>query len=163
MRNITLLSLLTLLASMGSLADAQNGRPDLAPRTELFRQTDLQKAWKNAVARRKPMLVMFTSEHCMYCDKMLSATYDHPTIQRMLAGRTETVLAHAEDYRNLTKKLGIRGYPTSMLVSPDGDVLEFMEGYVDAKSFAQRVGPILASQRSQGLANAAVAQRTSER
>ncbi|MCH2115100.1 MAG: thioredoxin family protein [Pirellulales bacterium] len=163
MRYVTLISFITLLASMGRLADAQNRRPHIKPRTELFRQTDLQKTWKTAVARRKPMLVMFTSDHCMYCNKMLAATYDHPAVQRMLAGRTETVLAHADDYRNLTKKLGIRSYPTSMLVSPDGEVLEFLEGYVDAKSFAQRVGPILARRPSQSLASAAVAPETSER
>ena len=41
-------------------------------------------------------------------------------------GNTESVLAHADQYRDLAKKLGIRGYPTTMLVSPEGKVLDIM-------------------------------------
>jgi hypothetical protein len=40
----------------------------------------------------------------------------------------------------------VRGYPSSVLVAPNGDVLEFMQGYVPAKDFAQRIRPILQSQ-----------------
>lgn len=164
MRYATLLCLATLLAPVGNLAHAQTAQPNPQPQKGLFTQTDVEKVWKHAARQQKPMLVMFTSERCKYCQKMLTETYGHPGIQQMLAGRTETVLAHAEDYRDLTKKMGIRGYPTSMLVSPKGEVLDFMQGYVAPKDFVQRIGPILAAQNPRTLASAnAVAQQTTDR
>jgi thioredoxin-related protein len=86
---------------------------------------------------------MFTSDGCMYCEKMLNETYRNPAIERMLTQSTETVLAHSRDYKALAKKLGVRGYPCTLLVSPEGQVLDFMEGYVDAKAFADRVYPLI--------------------
>jgi hypothetical protein len=32
---------------------------------------------------------------------MLAETYGHPGIQQMLTGRTQTLLAHADDYEGL--------------------------------------------------------------
>jgi thioredoxin-related protein len=112
----------------------------------LFTQTSIEKGWQAATDRQQPMLVMFTSDNCLYCKKMLAETYGHPGIQQMLANNTQTVLAHAGDYQALVKKLGVRGYPSSVLVAPNGEVLEFMQGYVPAKDFAQRISPILQSQ-----------------
>ena len=73
----------------------------------------------------------------------MKETYRHPAIERMLGETTETVVAHARDYRGLVKKLGVRGYPSTLLVSPQGEVLEFMEGFIDAQTFAARVSPLL--------------------
>jgi len=134
---------LTLLVVWSSLVRAeQPGRVDGRPRV-LFVQTSVEQAWKSAVAAKKPLLVMFTSNGCMFCEKMLNETYRHPAIERMLAQSAETVLAHSRDYKALAKKLGVRGYPCTLVVSPEGEVLDFMEGYVEAKAFADRVYPLL--------------------
>jgi thioredoxin-related protein len=52
-------------------------------------------------------------------------------------------MAHSDHYASLIKKLGIRGYPSSLLISPEGEVLDFMEGYVAPQEFAKRVIPLL--------------------
>ena len=109
----------------------------------LFSQTSIEKGWKLAKRQQRPMLVMFTSNNCKYCKKMLAETYSHPAIERMLDANTQTVLAHADNYEGLVKKLGIRGYPSSVLVSPKGDVLDLVEGFMPPKEFAKRVGPLL--------------------
>lgn len=130
----------------------------------LFAHKNIEQAWKAAVVGKKPLVVMFTSDSCIYCQKMLKQTYQHPSIQRMLVDNTETVLAHANQYRDLVKKLGIRGYPTTMIVSHEGKVLDLMPGYVEPKVFAQRLHPILLKSRSpQAAPNAAVAVSSAER
>jgi len=126
----------------------------------IFTQPSIEQAWQAAVAEQKPLLVMFSTEGCVYCRKMLANTYSNPSVQKLLSENTISVHADASNYRALTKKLGIRGYPTSLLVSPSGQVLEFMEGYVDARAFVQRVSPLL-SQRSSN-ATAAVASQSIE-
>ncbi len=120
----------------------------------LFAETDLKQAWQAATQAGQPLLVMFTSHRCRYCQKMLSETYGHPSIQQLLAGRAITVLAHSQDYRDLTRKLGVRGYPTSLLISPQGEVLELMPGYIEPHAFAQRIGPLLADPEHRHVAAA---------
>src|SRR5690606_2157091 len=107
----------------------------------VFTHATLDRAWQSTVENQRPLLVMFTSDNCAYCVKMVRETYRHPSVERLLTGRTEGVLAHASDNQALVSRLGIRGYPTSMLVSPRGEVLMVVEGFLDAEAFAQRLGP----------------------
>ncbi len=148
MKKISALALLTLfLFTLGSEnASAQSGRKKSGPLGALFNYPSIEQAWQAAVSADKPLLVMFTTDHCVYCRKMLSETYSHPAIQKMLASRAETVMANAKDYRALTKRMGIRGYPSTLVISPQGQVLDLVEGYMDAQKFAKRVGPLLAKQ-----------------
>ena len=143
---------LVVLGFAHSAASAQFALPTQSRPPLLFSQTSIEKGWQRATQQQQPMLVMFTSDNCMYCNKMLAETYGHPAILRMLGSNTQTVLAHANDYRGLVKRLGIRGYPSSVLLSPKGDVLDFMEGYVPPKEFAQRVSPLLKAQAVQARA-----------
>ncbi len=116
-------------------------------RSVLFTQTSVAKGWQQAVAQKRPLLVMFTTDGCVYCEKMMTQTYRHPAVEQMLSQNVVTVLAHADNHRALIKKMGIRSFPSSLLVSPKGEVLDFVPGYVDAKKFTQRVAPKLAAAR----------------
>lgn len=132
--------------------------------SRLFAHKSIDQAWKAAVKGKKPLLVMFTSDSCVYCKKMLKETYRHPSIQKLLVGNTESVLAHANQYRDLVKKLGVRGYPTTMLVSPEGKVLDFVPGFVEPKAFAQRIHPLLQKNQAKSEAShSAVAVSFNER
>lgn len=159
-KKVALSLALAVVAVTSSQALAQSG-----PRTQqtrLFSQTSIEKGWQRATQQQQTLLVMFTSDNCIYCKKMLSETYGHPAIAQLLATNTQTVLAHKDDYQALVKKLGIRGYPSSVLLSSKGEVLDFMEGYVPPKDFAQRVSPLLKAQATQARA-ASLPQQTAER
>ena len=141
-------------------ASGPGGAPLMAADTERVSIATLDRAWQSTVENQRPLLVMFTSDNCAYCVKMVRETYRHPSIERLLTGRTEGVLAHASDNQALVSRLGIRGYPTSMLVSPRGEVLMVVEGFLDAEAFALRVGPLLNPQaRATVPANSGVAIR----
>ncbi len=127
-----------------TLAQAPPAAQPQQPR--VFTETSIEKAWNRSKQQKQPLLVMFTSDNCKFCKKMLAETFGHPAIEQMLASNTQTVLAHKDDYEALVKKLGIRGYPSSVLISPKGDVLEFVEGFLPPKEFAARVVPVLQKQ-----------------
>ncbi len=139
---------LTIAIGAGS-SHAQTASKAPAKTQALFAHKNVEQGWNLAVARKKPLLVMFTSDNCVYCKKMIKETYRHPAIEKMLVGNTESVLAHANEYQALVKKLGIRGYPSSILIGPDGKVLDFMEGYVEPRAFAKRVYPLLNKRTAQ--------------
>jgi thioredoxin-related protein len=109
----------------------------------LFAHTTLDRAWKTAVEHQRPMLVLFSTESCHYCTKMLAETYSHPKVQQLLRGHVEMVKVNAQEYPALIERLGIRGYPTTLLVSPKGNVLDAVEGFAPAATFADRIGPLL--------------------
>ena len=136
------LAMLVALGSHPALGQVAK-RPAAKPK-QLFVHKNIEQGWKSATKARKPLLVMFTSDGCLYCEKMIKETYGHPAIKRMLLADTETVLAHADNYPALVQKLGIRGFPSTVLVAPDGTVLDFVEGFVEPRAFAQRVQPLLA-------------------
>ena len=155
---------LALLMVLGSSLAAQPARQVESRSKGLFTHATVEQAWKSAVTTKKPLLVMFTSDGCLYCQKMVKETYQHPAIERMLSGNTETVVAHSRDYRDLVQKLGVRGYPSTLLVSPQGEVLDFMEGFVDAKEFADRIYPLLHKRTAQASdASSSVAVNITER
>jgi thioredoxin-related protein len=145
-----LLTSLMLFAVAGALAPAQAQQRtarkvdhDHAVPAGVFDHKTVEEAWKVAIEKKKPLLVMFTSNNCTFCRKMIADTYSNQIVKDLLRGRTESVMAHSDHYASLIKKLGIRGYPSSLLISPEGEVLDFMEGYVDAQEFAKRVAPLL--------------------
>jgi thioredoxin-related protein len=147
-----LLTSLVVFAVMGTVAtthaqskkhSAQQAARDHAAPAGVFDHKTVEEAWKVAIEKKKPLLVMFTSNNCTFCRKMIADTYSNQNVKDLLHGRTESVMAHSDHYAALIKKLGIRGYPSSLLISPEGEVLDFMEGYVDAQEFAERVGPLL--------------------
>lgn len=109
----------------------------------VFDHKTVEEAWKMAIEKKRPLLVMFTSNNCTFCKKMIADTYSNQQVKELLRGKTETVMAHSDHYASLIKKLGIRGYPSSLLISPEGEVLDFMEGYVAPQEFAKRVSPLL--------------------
>jgi protein-disulfide isomerase-like protein with CxxC motif len=71
---------------------------------------------------------------------MLAETYADPAIRRLLSANAETVLAHARDNRELIQRLGIRGFPTTLIVAADGQIVDAVEGDVDAPTLTRRMG-----------------------
>lgn len=138
-----LLMSVVMLLALGARAEAPRANRAHTVPEGVFDHKTVEEAWKVALEKKKPLLVLFTSNNCTFCRKMIADTYSNQSVQDMLRGRTETVMAHSDHYAALIKKLGIRGYPSSLLISPEGEVLDFMEGYVDPQAFAKRVGPLL--------------------
>lgn len=129
-----------LVATAACTVESPASTPLASTPATLFHHPTVEVAWKAAVARKRPLVVMFTSDHCPHCERMLKATYADPAIRQLLVDHAETVLAHAADNRELVQKLGVRGFPTSVIVSAEGQIVDVVEGYVDAPTFALRVG-----------------------
>jgi thioredoxin-related protein len=142
MKKIAFLIMLFAILAVEARAEKPRDHSHAAPEG-VFDHKTVEDAWKVAIEKKKPLLVMFTSNNCTYCRKMIADTYSNQQVKELLRGRTESVMAHSDNYAALIKKLGIRGYPSSLLITPEGEVLDFMEGYVDPQAFAKRVGPLL--------------------
>lgn len=109
----------------------------------LFRHTTFQQAWMAVQEGRRPMFLYVRSDNCRYCKKMLRETLSHPQISAGIAAYAEPFAFNASHAPELARKLGVQGFPTTLIISPDQELLCKIEGFLDAQEFAERVWPVL--------------------
>jgi thioredoxin-like negative regulator of GroEL len=76
---------------------------------------------------------------------MISEAYRAPQISRFLNDSFETVYVNRTEQPDLAAKLRIRWFPTTIVVGPNNQVLDVIEGYVDSKTLAQRLQTTMAA------------------
>jgi thioredoxin-related protein len=128
------------VGSVACTCELPASTPTASTPATLFLHPNIERAWQTAAAKKRPLVVMFTSDQCPHCERMLAETYADPAIQRLLSANAETVLAHARDNRELIQRLSIRGFPTTIIVAANGQIVDAVEGFVDAPTLTRRVG-----------------------
>lgn len=128
------------VVAAAALANAAAAQPRQASRTEpIFRHADVDAAWQASQKSRRPVLVYVTSSNCHYCKKMLSETLAHPQIARANNHYFETAAVSHDDHPELVERLGVKAFPTTLLVRPDGSLAARLQGYVKPEKFAEKL------------------------
>ena len=101
--------------------------------------TDLPAASRALAEQRRSMILLLTRPGCTYCTRMKAETLqDTAVISRVnesFVAATLDGLRHAD----LTRKIGVRVYPTTAILSPEGRLLAVIHGYTDSASFLARL------------------------
>lgn len=126
-----------------SVAEPGVQRPAAGP----FEYLAVDDAWQAAQESQVPMLLFVTSDHCYYCKKMVAETYTHPELAPAFAKLFETVAVEQADNPQLVEQLGVRMFPTTLIVSPAGSLLGRLEGHVPAENIGEKLNPILQDYR----------------
>jgi thioredoxin-related protein len=90
---------------------------------------DVNQAWAKSLEKKRPLLVVFTVPNCFYCAKLKKETLSDSTIAAQVNGQFEPVQIDGQQHPALMKKLGVDGYPTTLLITPAGVVASRIEGY----------------------------------
>lgn len=93
---------------------------------------DLAAARKEAAETGKSLLLDFGTESCGWCRKMDATTMRDPAVVKALNERFIPVKLDGNREERLTSALGIEAFPTLVLASPDGKVLDRHTGYADS-------------------------------
>ena len=110
---------------------------------------DFAAAKRASVKTGRPILALFTgSDWCPYCVRLKQNALDKPDFKEF--AEKNLVLFYADfpdrvqlpaelSARNnaLAKQFGVRGFPTTVILSPDGKVLGRIGGYVT--NYLQRI------------------------
>lgn len=132
--------------NISDATSAATSQDDETPKkTSLFRHSTYPAAWKAAQKTNRPILVYVCMPNCPHCVKMREQTYELPKVERLVSGSFESIRADRFTHTKLVKKLDVKWYPTTVLVSPNNKVLDVIEGYVDAKPFQRRLQTGLAT------------------
>ena len=114
-------------------ADEKKPAKEAAKKSEVTWLTDYESARKQAAAEKKPILMFFTgSDWCGWCKKLHADVLDKEDFQKFAK---ESVILLELDFPNsipqsdelkkqnkaLGEKFKVSGYPTMVLVAPDGE------------------------------------------
>jgi thioredoxin-related protein len=122
---VTALLVLAALPGVGGSASAQ----------DVKWRTDYTAARKEAAETGRPLLLDFGTESCFWCKKLDSTTFRDPKVVKLLNERFIPVKIDAQKYQQLAAALKIEGYPTLILATADGKVIDRHSGYIDATEF----------------------------
>lgn len=92
-------------------------------------RTDLTRAQKEAAQTGKPLLIDFGTEQCFWCKKMDQTTFRDPSIAAKVAGSFVPVKLDANRNLDFTLSMGVKSYPTLVVLSSSGQKLALREGY----------------------------------
>lgn len=121
--------------------------------------TDFEAAKAKAKAENKPMLLDFTgSDWCGWCIKLDKEVFGEAAFKEYAAaelvlveldfprGKEQSAELKAQNEK-LAKQYGIRGFPTILVLSPDGELIE-KTGYQrgGAEAYVEHIKSIIAKQ-----------------
>jgi thioredoxin-related protein len=110
-----------------------------AAQAEVQWHADPAKAHQLARDHQRPLLLLLTTDGCYYCTKMKQSTYRDRLVAADIANHFVAAQVNAKKHRTLARKLGVKAYPTTVIISPDYKVMDVIPGYVDAKTLRVRM------------------------
>ncbi|OWK46641.1 thioredoxin family protein [Fimbriiglobus ruber] len=109
-------------------------------------RTDLTAARKEAVQTGRPLLLDFGFEGCVWCRKLDATTFRAPTVVAALNERFIPVKVDVEQDGEISRAMGIKSFPTLVVATPDGKVVDQHSGYMDVRQLMALLSRVPAAQ-----------------
>ena len=129
--------------------------------TALFARNDVPKGWTTDInsalvkARRehKQVLVLFTgSDWCGYCIRLKKDVLDKKQFQKVAPTKYVLVYFDFPNKKRLSasqrkmqtdwaSRMGVNGYPTTVILDKDGKKVKVIPGYRNAQSYLEALFP----------------------
>ena len=104
---------------------------------------DLAKAQAEAKSRDLLLWIQFTGPWCINCRRMDRSTFAHAAVVNSSRDRFVPVKLRSDEYENLAQSLGLTSLPSTVIVRPNGEVVEKFEGYGEPEEFEGFLGSVL--------------------
>lgn len=136
--------LLSIVMILGPAVDlsAEESAPRIAWRT------DIDAAWHSTKTDQKLLLVYVKSDNCLYCEKMERDSYANPQVKQVIYEAYVPASLHATRQPDLTRKMGIKAFPTTVVIDSDGQLIDAVQGYVPPTKFAEWLKKLTARRNS---------------
>lgn len=97
-------------------------------------ESDFRTGVQHSLQSGLPLLVQVSADWCGYCQKMKQETLVDPTVIRTLNRGFVTVMLDADANRELVQQLNVKSLPTTLVILPNGRVVENLNGYQSASA-----------------------------
>lgn len=108
---------------------------------------DFDAGWRESKRRGVPMLVFITSDHCVYCDAMKQDVWCNEQIAGELRQHFVAIQLQRERDSKLLSRIQVPSYPTTLVASPAGKVMEHRIGYQPVDQIRRLFSEIAQRQR----------------
>lgn len=101
--------------------------------------TDVDAAWKDARQRQRPLLVFITTSGCRYCTLMQNTTFADPEVAKIIEQGFVPAAVDAGSVAWLVRKQNVKSYPTTLIITPEAEVVDHMKGYLKPSEIKPRL------------------------
>jgi thioredoxin-related protein len=92
-------------------------------------------ALKKAKKEDKPVVLYFFTAHCSYCQAMDKEVLAEKEVSTVLKKNAVYLRIDVEKREDLARFYGVRGYPTTTLLEPNGQRIAQIPGYIEKNNF----------------------------
>jgi thioredoxin-related protein len=108
-------------------------------------RTDYAKARQEAQEKGRPLVIDCTTQDCYWCKQLEQRTFPDPEVAALLRERCVPLRLEADRHADLMEKLHVHSFPTLLFAGPDGKVLGYQEGFVEAPRLLEQLQKAVAA------------------
>jgi tetratricopeptide (TPR) repeat protein len=108
-------------------------------------RTDYARALREAQQKGRPLLVDVGTENCHWCKQLDVRTFTDPELVKMLNERCIPLKIDGNSNNYLVEALRIHSYPTLVFAGPDGSIMAYKEGFLEAGPLKEHLVRVLAA------------------
>ncbi len=112
---------------------------------EVAWRNDYARAMKEAAEKGRPLLVDVGSDNCYWCKQLDVRTFKDPELVKLLNERCIPLKVNGSNNAYLVQALRIQSYPTLVFAAPDGSIVGYKEGFLEAGPLKEQLLKVLAS------------------
>ena len=110
---------------------------------EIVWRTDYARALQEAQKHARPLLVDVGTEDCHWCKQLDQRTFKDAELIKLLNERCIPLKIDGNRNSYLVKALRVQSYPTLVFAGPDGAILGYKEGFMEAAALKQMLMRVL--------------------
>lgn len=133
----TLIIILLLALALPNLISLVRGP---AQKPDIFADAyTLTQARELAAREHKPLLVLATADWCAPCQSLKRGALSDPGVAELI--RERTIPVYLEDGKNREEiaSLGVRSYPTTLILNENGEIASKFSGGRGARDYADAI------------------------
>ena len=104
---------------------------------------DLAQAQAEAKSRDLLLWIQFTGPWCINCRRMDRATFAHAGVVARSLESFVPVKLRSDEHEALAQDLGLTCLPSTVIVRPNGEVVEKYEGYIEPEAYEAMLASVL--------------------
>ncbi|WZO99707.1 thioredoxin family protein [Isosphaeraceae bacterium EP7] len=103
--------------------------------TPIAWRTDLARAQAEALSSNRLLWIQFTGPWCQNCHKMDEETFRDPRVRSRAGAQFIPVTLSTETHEQYALDLGLSVLPSTVIVTPSGQIIARQEGFAEAEAF----------------------------
>ncbi len=116
----------------------------------------LDQAQRIAAQTNRLVLIHFWANWCVVCKRMEAELLTQPAVSTALSANYVLVKIDADHFPATARQFGVTALPTTVILSPQGQVLDSIRGRLEPDQFLGRINTAVASTRQRNAAYAQI-------